>query len=190
MFDVKIGESKAMGREEKLKRKSECEKRRREKIKEDADKHLKLKELKHQIYVKAKEMGKVKSVSDMTAREQRVQRNNWRLNQKSLRKRKKLEKKVQIDESSSTSTDDTNEDLSDLQSMMDVSAASSVSASSQRKRGWKIAHRAGATAYRKLKKVMIENELLKQKAEKYRKKNQELLNKIKLAKEMQCQKIK
>lgn len=177
-----MGKSKAMSREEKLKRKRECEKRRREKIKEDADKQQKLKDLKHQIYLKAKESGRIKMVKDMTAREHRAQRNTWRYNQKSCRK-KMLEKVKQMYESPSTSINNNNDEFSDIESIIGDSTMSiSSSVSSQKKKGRRIVRKDRASAYRRIKKVEKENILLKRKADKYRKKYSRLLEKYKPAK--------
>lgn len=168
-----MGKSKAMSREEKLKRK-----RRREKIKEDADKQQKLK---HQIYIKAKESGRVKMVSDMTPREHRAQRNTWKLNQKSCRSRKKLEKVQQMYESPTLPNNDDDEYL-DIQSTIGQSMSICSSVSSQKKKGRRIVRKDRASAYKRIKKVENENKLLKRKADKYRKKYSRLLEKYKPSK--------
>lgn len=80
-----------LSNEERLKRKRECEKRRRENIKKkNAEKLKALKDKEHEIYLKAKESGRVKLVNDMDSREKRMYRRKWRTEKRNYRHKKKL----------------------------------------------------------------------------------------------------
>lgn len=79
-----------LSNEKRLKRKRECEKRRCENIKKNAEKLKELKDKKHEIYLKAKESGRVKLVNDMDSREKRMYRRKWRTEKRNYRHKKKL----------------------------------------------------------------------------------------------------
>lgn len=53
-----------------------------------------LKDKKHEIYLKAKESGRVKLVNDMDSREKRMYRRKWRTEKRNYRHKKKCEEKI------------------------------------------------------------------------------------------------
>ncbi|CAH0731052.1 unnamed protein product, partial [Brenthis ino] len=68
MANVKMKQT----REERLEKKRQAEKLRYQRIKNDPVKNAELKEKERQQYKKKKEKGQVKSINDMTEREQRA----------------------------------------------------------------------------------------------------------------------
>lgn len=77
-------------------------------IKNDPEKYQIQKEKERLRYLKRKEEKKIKSVADMTPREQRLQRKRWKLNSKRCLENKKKNKKISevlIDSSASTSNE-------------------------------------------------------------------------------------
>lgn len=79
---------KKQTREERLEKKRQAEKLRYQRIKNDPVKNAELKEKEKQQYKKKKEKGQVKSINDMTKREQRAVRKIWREKTKKQRSRK------------------------------------------------------------------------------------------------------
>lgn len=171
---------KVMSREERLKKKRECEKRRRERIKNDTVATEALKKLKHDIYVKAKESGRVKMISELNPRGQRNIRKKWRENTRNKRKRDEEMEKGEnfIERNSPPSTEIEDNIENDIQpqisispSQIGINIAERVEhhESSQKKRGRKKVRKDRASCYRKLNKITQENSKLKKKCEKYKK---------------------
>lgn len=82
---------KKQTREERLEKKRQAEKLRYQRIKNDPVKNAELKEKEKQQYKKKKEKGQIKSINDMTKREQRAVRKIWREKTKKHRDRVKLQ---------------------------------------------------------------------------------------------------
>ncbi|CAF4951139.1 unnamed protein product [Pieris macdunnoughi] len=82
---------KKQTREERLEKKRQTEKLRYQRIKNDPVKNAKLKEKERQQYKKKKEKGQIKSINDMTEREQRAVRKIWREKTKKHRDRVKIQ---------------------------------------------------------------------------------------------------
>lgn len=158
-----------MSQEEKLKRKRECEKRRREKIKNDNVKHQALKDKKHEIYLRAKETGKVKLVNDMTEREKRLKRKQWNKNTKTRRQR--IKAAVEASRFCENHTPPQSPlSLNGHQQQANVESL-------QKKRGRKQVKRNRSSAYRKIKLLEKKNSSMKKKYEKYKKKYLRLVEK-------------
>lgn len=99
---------KKQTREERLEKKRQAERLRYQRLKRDPVKNAELKEKEKEKYIKKKEKGLIKSVKDMTEREQRAIRKIWREKTKKLRERRK-QKSNQI--APPTPPDSDNEDL-------------------------------------------------------------------------------
>ncbi|KAL3276308.1 hypothetical protein HHI36_024243 [Cryptolaemus montrouzieri] len=82
---------KKQTREERLEKKRQAEKLRYQRIKNDPVKNAQLKEKEKQQYKKKKEKGQIKSIKDMSEREQRAIRKIWREKTKKHRDRVKLQ---------------------------------------------------------------------------------------------------
>lgn len=84
--------------EEYLKKRREQKKlsmrRAREKLKQDPVKHEEVKAADRQRYSKDKELGKKKSIQEMSTRDQRAMRKKWRKNTSDYRKKKKIQEKT------------------------------------------------------------------------------------------------
>ncbi|XP_039763047.1 ATP-dependent RNA helicase DBP3-like isoform X2 [Pararge aegeria] len=85
---------KKQTREERLEKKRQAEKLRYQRIKNDPVKNAELKEKEKQQYKKKKEKGQIKSINDMTKREQRAVRKIWREKTKKHRDRVKLQSTI------------------------------------------------------------------------------------------------
>lgn len=66
--------------EERLRLKRECEKKRRDRIKNDPKAYKAAQEKERKRYIKRKKAGKIKMIQDLTEREKRIQRKKWRMN--------------------------------------------------------------------------------------------------------------
>ncbi|KAF5276899.1 hypothetical protein FQA39_LY06450 [Lamprigera yunnana] len=82
---------KKQTRDERLEKKRQAEKLRYQRIKNDPVKNAELKEKEKQQYKKKKEKEQIKSINDMTKREQRAVRKIWREKTKKHRDRVKLQ---------------------------------------------------------------------------------------------------
>ncbi|KAL3274298.1 hypothetical protein HHI36_015703 [Cryptolaemus montrouzieri] len=82
---------KKQTREERLEKKRQAEKLRYQRIKNDPVKNAQLKEKEKQQYKKKKEKGQIKTIKDMSEREQRAIRKIWREKTKKHRDRVKLQ---------------------------------------------------------------------------------------------------
>lgn len=168
-----------LSNEERLKRKRECEKRRCENIRKNAEKLKALKDKKHEIYLKAKESGRVKLVNDMDSREKRMYRRKWRTEKRNYRHKKKCEEKINSFVRENTpETSDSDEEISEPTYMpltptvaetVNTSQGINKSESSQKKRGRKLVRRDRAKAYHDINKLKAENEKLRKKCSKYKK---------------------
>lgn len=76
-------------REEQLRIKRERESARRVKIKNNPEEYEKQRERERQRYIKRKEQGKIKLISDLSEREKRIQRKKWVKNNRNYRMKKK-----------------------------------------------------------------------------------------------------
>ncbi|KAL4712046.1 hypothetical protein ACJJTC_003713 [Scirpophaga incertulas] len=86
-----VNVKKKQTREEKLEKKRQAERLRYQRIKNDPVKNAELKEKERQQYQKKKEKGQIKSIHDMTEREQRAIRKIWREKTRKHRARVKLQ---------------------------------------------------------------------------------------------------
>lgn len=189
-------------REERLRKKRECEKRRRERLKQSPEQLQKLKDLKHKIYIKAKESGRVKSVRDMSNREKRQQRKSWKTAAQKYRNKKKSEEVLNNLLHNNTPPSSENGEVDDLMPMppspvqdnehqlMEIDneqregKPSKVSSSqrkaetdppkesSQKKRGRKLVRRDRSKAYRNIKKQEEKIKELQKKVAKWKKRAQ------------------
>lgn len=74
--------------EETKRKKRECERRRRQNIKNNPEKYKMEQEKKHRMYERAKQKGVVKLKKDLSRRELKAKRMSWRVNSKRYRDRK------------------------------------------------------------------------------------------------------
>lgn len=114
--------SKTKKKEEVLARKREMERKRYEKIKNNPELYAEYKEKNKAKYRKRKDEGKVKSVNNLTPRDQKMLRKKWREAAKKSYQRKKEEKaRIQrfIDCNSPPSSDIENIDIDNMDETMD-----------------------------------------------------------------------
>lgn len=102
-----------LSREEILQKKREAEKARLSRIRNDPVKLAEYKEKERLRYLKKKEKGQRKSIKDMTPREQRITRKNWKGYAKDYRRKQLLNRNMDdfIRQNSPPSTGDEAEDL-------------------------------------------------------------------------------
>lgn len=86
-----VNVKKKQTREERLEKKRQAERLRYQRIKNDPIKNAELKEKERQQYQKKKEKGQIRSIHDMTEREQRAIRKIWREKTRKHRTRVKLQ---------------------------------------------------------------------------------------------------
>lgn len=91
---AKMPKKKKIPEAERLRLKRECERKRREKINNDPQAKILLQEKERFKYLKKKEKKQVKSVKEMTTRELRGKRKQWRENTKNYRQRKRAEERL------------------------------------------------------------------------------------------------
>lgn len=127
-----------------------------------------LKEKKREIYLKAKELKKVKMINEMSERGKRQIRKKWRDN---TRKRRQRQVAIAQTEQFCANTTPPYSDVEENQPIDCVPER----ISSQKRRGRKQVRRNRAAAYRKIEKIEANNKLLKKGYQKYRKRWQRLL---------------
>lgn len=179
-----MAKKKPMSKEERLKRKKEYERRRRERIKMNPELTEALKKQKHEIYLRLKGEGKVKMVDQMTRREKKERRTRWKTNTQNRRARIKATREMEkwcTPPESSENEDNPDNDLNaqgPIQENINVEARPSTDHShclkecdsSQKKSGRKRVRKDRSACYRENKKLKIEIEKLKRSKEKYKKK--------------------
>ncbi|XP_054259321.1 regulator of nonsense transcripts 3B-like [Macrosteles quadrilineatus] len=177
-----MAKKKPMSNEERLRRKKECEKRRRERIKLSAEATEALKKQKHDIYVRLKNQGKVKMINQMTRREKKERRKRWNINTQNRRTRIKA---AQEAEGWNTPPETDNEDNPDVVinhqeptrdnnklvagPIQDHSPELRGQCSRQNNSGRKRVRRDRSAAYREISKLKIEIKRPKKSKEKYKK---------------------
>ncbi|XP_063233360.1 uncharacterized protein LOC134537058 [Bacillus rossius redtenbacheri] len=168
----------AMSTAERLKKKKECEKRRRERLKKDPEKLKALQEKKHKIYLKAKVTGKVKLVADFNERQKRQKRKEWRQATKKYRNKKKEEEEMQayLQENVQNVCDSERVNQEGNENIPCTSSYSERErVSTQKKKGRKQIRRNKTKSYRQIKKLEAVNSALMKKYHKYKKRYQRLL---------------
>lgn len=166
-----------ISKEERLRRKQECEKRRREAIRSDPDKWEQEKENERKRYLKRKSEKKIKMIGDMTPREQRAKRKKWNENNKRSRVRKQNEKRLQEHLINQTPPE-SDEERIDATNEREEHNILPLAGSSRKSSGRRRVRKDRAKAYRMLTKERNKSEIYRKKAAKYRKKYERLLEKI------------
>lgn len=181
-----MAKKKPMSKEERLKKKRDCEKRRRERIKQSAEATEALKKQKHEIYVRLKSQGKVKMVNQMTRREKKEIRKRWKINSKN--RRAKIKAAQEIEKWNTPPESSENEENPDNELNIHKPDNNNVVAgrsadhspglrecdSSQKKSGRKRVRKDRSACYRENKKLKMEIERLKRSRDKYKKNATEL----------------
>lgn len=132
---------KILSAAERKKRKAECEKRRRDKIKADPMRLAKEKEKERVRYIDKKKRGVMKPIIDLSIRDQRVKRKMWRTNLKRFREKKKHQQRQEemlranTPSSSEMSSCDTSSSSDDEDSDPDVPTTSTDISRSLRSKG-------------------------------------------------------
>lgn len=170
-------------REEKLKNKREAQRKRYQKIKNDPAAYEKQKEKERQKYLKKKMKGIIKPIAEMTAREKRSKRKQWKTNSRNYRKRSSVSQHqpLTVEE---ISTNDNSEQLSTssmsnlLNSPFSDSRSNNAVIESRKLSGQKRVMRNRSALHRKCVKMENQIKCLIRKLEKYKKRNQRLNLKI------------
>uniref|UniRef100_A0A6P7GV98 Uncharacterized protein LOC114346888 isoform X1 n=2 Tax=Diabrotica virgifera virgifera TaxID=50390 RepID=A0A6P7GV98_DIAVI len=161
---TKMSRRKRMSEEERLQRKRECEKRRRQKIKNDPVRLAAHKEMKHERYERNKANGTIKLISQISLREKRSRRKNWRENSKRYQAKKKLLEKI-MNETPKSAMDLTYRTSTPLQFLRDFNESetttNSVEVSRQKLQGRKVLRRDRAKCYRDIQKLKSKNKNLR-----------------------------
>ncbi|XP_071052091.1 putative autophagy-related protein 11 [Onthophagus taurus] len=207
-----MARTKKNSSEEIRKKKRECEKRRREKIKNNPERKEIEQIKKHELYKNAKKKGIVKSIKDLSNREKRVQRKKWKENSKRYREKrqalKNLRKNTPPTSSDTGTSDELDEDNSQVEAIninvenngngsscsfnnnsistklgTTITKENRNALSRQKTQGRKVMLRNRAKCYRTLGKVRKENSNLKRQLDMYKKKYYRLKNKSKTEKD-------
>lgn len=158
---------KGMTNEERLKKKRECEQRRRERIKQNAEQTEALKKKKHEIYIRLKAEGKVKTIGQLTEREKRATRKKWAENKRVSREKNKIRNENQ---NTNNPPESENVIVNPSQHLVNTESLNGKSSESRQKiRGRKTLRKNRAACYRRLKYLERQVEELKRSKEKYRK---------------------
>lgn len=160
----------AQSREERLRKKREAEKRRYERLKQDPEGALRLKEKEKVQYAAKKKKGIIKPIDKCSPRQQRLKRKQWR--QSSLTYRTNCKLKLQ----QRTLLEHNSPPDSEAESLQD---AETLKTSASRRRANKLRKQRSRENRKKDKTISK----LKRKVEKLKKRNQRLKKKIKSSKE-------
>lgn len=167
-----------------MRKKRECEKRRRERIKQSPEATEELKKLKHEIYLRLKEQGKVKSIKELNRREQKAVRKKWKENTRNRRKRLKAAEELEREIAKNTppASDieiENDEQTSPNNHLIETNSVSSpiggpsmprFEDNAHKKRGRKQVRKDRAACYRVNEKLKRKIENLKRSCDKYKKK--------------------
>lgn len=108
-------------KEEKLVRKKNAEKKRRDKIKSNPELYQKYLEDEKRRYAQRKDQKQIKSITELTPRQQRVQRRRWKEHSKNYRQKKKHQNALDkiLIENSPPTTDNEDEDPVEINRIQD-----------------------------------------------------------------------
>lgn len=187
-----MGPKKRQSVEERRKQKRECEKRRREKIRNDPVKCQLQKQKDHERYEKNKERGVIKLVNDLSRREKKTKRKKWVENQKNHRNKIKA-LKAATNETPPSSDDEDNliegrpgtpketieSEANSQPKPYSNSCISGSGSSRQKSRGRTLVRRDRAKCYKSLQKIEHENKKLKRKIQVWKKRYYRLEDKKK-----------
>lgn len=162
---------KKKSEEDRKREKKEAERKRREKIKENPALRAEAARKEHERYLQRKAKGQIKSIKEMTKREQRSKRKQWRENT-----RKKRQKTFQQDEMLEEKNEPTLSISTPSVGYFEVNPQSTTSSCASR--GRKRVRRDRSSVVRRCKKLEQQLKLEKRKSEKYRKKYYRLSNQM------------